>query len=289
LKPIERLDKAATEAAILRKQISERRKVLANAEKVLAAVPETGAACLAAAKKLHKVLGPAIASSDEALVRCARELLDALDAAGGASREGFVRELRDTARERGMEVEFRDSFFVLSGLRVVPDLAAGTCRINLAEEPVEEGLPLDPLKCLDAVEQHAKRLLGDRGDPGKILKSVYDAYRAVCGQRGIAIGQHVPIVDVIAQVALLQQSEAFRRDPGRARFRDYRRSDFAADLLHLKQKRRLELSGSRLNLQTAVIDTAGKRSRSISVPEDGGRSMIFYQGLAFTPDRGGRE
>jgi hypothetical protein len=286
--PQERLSNALAHMADLQVEIRAERDLSAAMLKLVQKVPSSPGECIESEAKLRKLFGQAPEIQDGRVREAAVELLSALDESLERSRQSFLREFRDQAKARGIEVELRDSVFLSKALRVFPDLAKGRCGIRFGEEVVEEGLPLDASRCLDALTKHSKRLLSGREAPGKILAALHESYLGVCGQREVSAGKSVPIIDVLNQMVLRRQPAAFRRDPASSRFVEYTRADFSADLFLLRSSRTLAINGKRLHLQTAVIDTAGKPARSISVPSDDGRSMTYFQALAFQSGGGGR-
>ena len=284
----ERLSKAIARIRAFSAHLKEERERASSMLRILQKFPENPKEYVKNESKIRKLLDRCFLITDEQVQETAAELSAALEAFLAESRKSFLQEFRDEAKRQGVDAQLRDSVFFAGGLRLSPDLSKGRCELRFAEEVVERELPLDARRCLDALTKHSNRLLKAREPADVILSALHAAYLGASGQRELGPGEYAPIIAVLGQMVIQRQSPAFRRDPTRRRFSDYSRVDFSADLCALRSARQLDIRGQRLHLQTAVIDTAGKRARSISVPSEDGRSMIYYQALAFQANRGGR-
>jgi hypothetical protein len=101
-------------------------------------------------------------------------------------------------------------------------------------------------------------------------------------RRGEEAGRRVPLVALLAEVAMGRQDAAFMSDPRRELFASYGRVEFAADLSRLRTRRH----GDReLRLEVATLAQTRKPEDHLFVPH--GRSVdgTCYATAAFVPWR----
>jgi hypothetical protein len=130
--------------------------------------------------------------------------------------------------------------------------------------------------CFDSNIEKAKKELGSGLNEEELLQRIHSAYyRVVGGKRG----EPAPIIEVLAELAYLLQSQKFRQDPRKENYRSYGRADFSYDLYRVRKYQSSNLSRLRLNVATR-IDTR-RRANFLWVPDDESGKGTTYSKLVF--------
>lgn len=139
-----------------------------------------------------------------------------------------------------------------------------------------------PLDC-DQILRERARLLASLEtadfEPADYLKNVFEAYRRTLAAQGHKWGERVDLVELLPELAFLQQSERFRKDPVREAFKPYGKVRFAYDLARLRRARQLEHQGARLTLGTATLGSTRQKDRVLFLEEAG--QGQYYLSIAF--------
>jgi hypothetical protein len=98
-----------------------------------------------------------------------------------------------------------------------------------------ERVPLFPLSpALDEVAKHVLHATQKAFDANLFLQNIWRAYEVCLLRRASPApetqARRVPIFEILAEMAMERQPEAFRRNPTKDRFRAYSQHDFRADL-----------------------------------------------------------
>ena len=234
-------------------------RLAAAAEKTVRAVdaerdPLGAAAALAQVEKLTPALGAealqpaglgalasrlAEAATDWRLTR-----LNAFSEAATAAGLSFVRLTTDELR--------------LGVATVRLDLDRGQAEVLYARESLET-LRAEPRAVVDAVRRHLTGL--NRNDPPEsVFRELVMAYRILCAQLSLPLGERVNLVDLVAPLFYVRQSESFWKKQEARGLRPVTRAQLAWDLDHLQQARCLEVDGLRLTLGTATGGSTARKS-----------------------------
>ena len=139
-----------------------------------------------------------------------------------------------------------------------------------------------PLDC-DQILRERARLLSSlesaEFEPADYLAKIFEAYRRTLAAHGLKWGERVDLVELLPELAFLQQSERFRKDPVREAFKPYGKVRFAYDLARLRRARHLEHLGARLTLGTATLGSTRQKDRVMFLEEAG--QGQYYLSLAF--------
>ena len=139
-----------------------------------------------------------------------------------------------------------------------------------------------PLDCDQILREHGRLLASLETpdfDPAEYLKNVFEAYRRTLASQGLKWGERVDLVELLPELAFLQQNERFRKDPTREAFKPYGKVRFAYDLARLRRARQLEHQGARLTLGTATLGSTRQKDRVLFLEEAG--QGQFYLSIAF--------
>ena len=204
--------------------------------------------------------------------------------------------LKDTAnqiqRKLGIELEEQMKNLGLSLSGQYPELKAGFFTIELDFDnqkatlwygPKQERLSQCPLTATAIAKQieKAKKELGSKLNEQELLEKVRSAYYRVVEMKGVKKGEPVPIIEVLAELAYLLQSQRFRQDPRRENYRSYSRADFSYDLFRVRSHQINSLFPSKLHLKTATRAHTRRRSDFLWVPDDESGKGTTYSHLAF--------
>ncbi|MBS2036139.1 hypothetical protein JST97_14210 [bacterium] len=139
-----------------------------------------------------------------------------------------------------------------------------------------------PLDCEQILRERSRLLASLESsdfDPADYLGKVYDAYRRTLVNQSLKWGERVDLVEILPELAFLQQSERFRKDPVREAFKPYGKVRFAYDLARLRRARQLEHQGARLTLGTATLGSTRQKDRVLFLEEAG--QGQYYLSIAF--------
>lgn len=193
----------------------------------------------------------------------------------------FGKQLRDAAEAAG--VPFQQLGASPPTMRLDPftvelDFKKGEAELSFSRLELAT-VPLDP----DQILRERARLLASLEtadfEPAEYLKNVFEAYRRTLGSQGLKWGERVDLVELLPELAFLQQSERFRKDPTREAFKPYGKVRFAYDLARLRRARQLEHQGARLTLGTATLGSTRQKDRVIFLEEAG--QGQYYLSIAF--------
>jgi hypothetical protein len=193
----------------------------------------------------------------------------------------FGRALREAAEAAG--VGFQQLGATPPTLRLEPltvelDFKKGLAEISYARLE----LATVPLDCEQILRERARLLASLESsdfDAADYLAKVYEAYRRSLSNQALKWGERVDLVEILPELAFLQQSERFRKDPVREAFKPYGKVRFAYDLARLRRARHLEHQGARLTLGTATLGSTRQKDRVLFLEEAG--QGQYYLSIAF--------
>lgn len=185
----------------------------------------------------------------------------------------FGRQLREAAEAAGtgfMSLTAEPPTYYLDPFTVEADFGRGVARLTYSRTTVSES-PLDPKAILQEREKMQHALEGKGFEPEIYLERLYKAYSRLAK----GPGDRVELVDLLPEIALLSQSEDFRKDPTRENFKPYGRVRLAFDLSRLRKSGTLVHHGKRLTLGTATIGTTRQKDRVMWLEEGQGRGQFY--------------
>lgn len=191
------------------------------------------------------------------------------------------KQLREAAEAAGVACQplgGEPPTFSLAPFTVEFDFKKGEAVLSYAR--MEAGrVPLDASRIL-AERARLAASLETEFDAAEYLKMLINAYRRQLISAGLSWGERVDLVDVLPELAFLQQSERFRKDPNKEAFKPYGKLRFAYDLARLRRSRQLELGGARLQLGTATLGSTRNKDRVMFLEEAG--QGQFYLSVSFS-------
>lgn len=192
----------------------------------------------------------------------------------------FGRELKDAADAAGIKFSLlSQGTYGLEPFTVEANFVGGVARLEYARLPLGE-CPLDPPSIFEARERYLQFLEGEEFQPEVYVDRLWQAYRRCLLTDRKPVGERVELVDLLPELAMLNQGPRFRIDPIRENFKPYGKVRLAFDLARLRKSGTLVHQGHRLSLGTATIGTTRDKDRVLYL-EEGGRGQ-FYLTLAFS-------
>lgn len=164
-----------------------------------------------------------------------------------------------------LESELRKQGLELSGH--YPDLHAGVFTIEMNRDKWQITLWYGPKQerlgtCAMLAEETAELVekscttLGSHVEEAVFVQRLQESLARLRQQNEEGV---IPIIAVLQQLALMMQSEQFRRDPKREHYNSYGRADFSMDLFRF---------GRRVQLRTAARALTRSRDDFLWVPSD---------------------
>lgn len=193
----------------------------------------------------------------------------------------FSRALREAAEAAGVPCQMLGNeppTLSLEPLTVELDFRKGEAILSYARLELAR-VGLDSSRVLQERQRLVDSLETADFNPSEYLARLYEAYRRCLSSAGLRWGERVDLVDILPELAFLQQSEKFRKDPSRDTFRPYGKVRFAYDLARLRRSRQLEHQGARLALGTATLGSTRHKDRVLFLEEAG--QGQYYLSLAF--------
>lgn len=189
----------------------------------------------------------------------------------------FGRRLREAAEAAGVGCSPLTSDppeFRLEPLTVALDYRKGVAELRYARLPLLE-VELEPEAILEGRRRMVEALEGRGWDAEAWFDRLLEAYRRRLASLGRPVGERVPLVDLLPEVAFLQQPERFCKDPSRDHFQPYGRVRLAYDLARLRRRGMLRRNGMRLSLGSATLGTTRRKDDVLYLEEEGGRGQYY--------------
>lgn len=193
----------------------------------------------------------------------------------------FGRELKEAAEKAsvGFATETSDPpCYRLDPLTVEADFTRGRATLGYARIPLGE-TELDPAAILKERERLTQALAGKDFQPEQFFETLHRAYKRAGGRNG----DRVELVEVLAELAFLMQSDKFLKNPVREHYKPYGKVRLAWDLARLRKAGLLQHDGRRFSLGTATIGTTKNKDRVLYLEGPGGKGQ-YYLTIAFSED-----
>ncbi len=110
------------------------------------------------------------------------------------------------------------------------------------------------------------------------LKTLYEAYRVLLFRKKKNLGEEMPILEVLPELAFLLQGRKFMLNPIKESFKSYGKIQFSYDLFLLKER---QLKDVKLELTIATRSYTRKRSNFLWIPTDHKGNGIYVSHIRF--------
>jgi hypothetical protein len=194
----------------------------------------------------------------------------------------FARDLREAFSEIGVKMAGSPTELIAELFVIKPDMRKKQVTMTFSRQSVTKGaVKLDIEKVVNEYQKARKDICERKVDHKELLAGLFEAYVRVVKLQDKPMGFRSGIVDVFRELVIVRQPLGFRRDPNKGRFVDYPKTHFAYDLLQLRQSKKLDHDGYRLNLGTATIDTTSDSSKAMFLAS-GANEGQFIKDLYFS-------
>ena len=194
----------------------------------------------------------------------------------------FARDLREAFSEIGITLAGSPTELIAELFVIKPDMRKKQVTMTFSRQSVTKGaVKLDVEKVVSEYQKARKDICERKVDHKELLAELFEAYTRVIKLQDKPMGFRSSIVDVFRELVIVRQPLGFRRDPNKGRFVDYPKTHFAYDILQLRQNKKLDHDGYRLNLGTATIDTTSDSSKAMFLAS-GANEGQFIKDLYFT-------
>jgi hypothetical protein len=188
----------------------------------------------------------------------------------------------------GLEVRGQLPFVRVGLFAIRADFAAGRATIYWGPEieQLKSGIKLEPLALAKLVRTYQESLSrGGIKEPKEFLSRLLEGYQRVCRARGLAAGERILLLDLLAELVLMMQPERFRVNPVKENFVDYPRIRFSYDLYLLKRSGVRVTGGQELRLTVANFDATARKAKALWVPDNEEGEGTYYSYISFVPAR----
>jgi hypothetical protein len=188
-----------------------------------------------------------------------------------ARRQKLSSELRAACVAENVEILVlgRDPLLLrLPPVSVAVDFDRDRSEVLFAQEILGRG-EAEARSILEARRKVVAALETQGWDAATYLRLLLEAWR----RAGRGSGEWVELVDVLPEIALLQQPKKFRRDPTSRNFLSYGRARFAFDLWRLRRDRTLSTGDWRLTLGPATGGSTRDKSRVLLLEDARGQGQ----------------
>jgi hypothetical protein len=223
----------------------------------------------AGARTLATLLDKARLAEVEAELRAELTALQgSIEPARARYRTAFGRDLAAALQPLGFELGGQYPTFRAGVFTLQVDAEHDRATVSFGPDEVARERP-SPTRLVAALDAWRRDVLDRPLDPDALLGSLQVAWKRALRNAPRPSGDvRAPILDVLAELNLVVQGEAFRADPSARTFRPVTRHAFAWDLFRLRSQRHLAAGGLRLVLHTAVYDDTRTRRDHLWVPDD---------------------
>ncbi|MEO0005463.1 MAG: hypothetical protein ABIK49_05635 [candidate division WOR-3 bacterium] len=198
----------------------------------------------------------------------------------------FGRKLLIGLEGSGIDVKGQLPFLRVGLFSVRADFATGKATIFWGPEieRLKTGVKLEPISLAKLLRSYQESLTKKAiKEPEGFLQRLYQAYQRLLYARSLPEGERVFLIDLLAELVLLLQPDAFRINPTRERFVDYPRIRFSYDLYLLKRSGVRTVAGKRVKFSVANFDMTQEKAKALWVPDTDEGEGTYYSYIAFVP------
>jgi hypothetical protein len=274
---LSRIGKLEQELAGVVRQIGTLRNTLKAAHKGLSASPYPIAQLDKVRKQLRALHNLSFSVDVEALAAAAD--LGA-ETTATAFRVGFRRQLQVAAEASGMAFEVVGEDTTVGPFKVEFEPAKGQAALNYGKAVLVEGLPADAAKIVAAAGQVASDLFDKPATPAALAAEFEQAVTIALTRAKTSL--RTP--ELRAELPSIYREMTFIRQTAKPAltaktFREYSLAKFVVELATLVRSDENVQADRSFRLETAVIENAGNRRKSIFIPNNLKRS--FGEGMYF--------
>ena len=148
-------------------------------------------------------------------------------------------------------------------------------------EKIRSNIVLQPEIVFKAVKDFDEELRNQRITAAEIYENLHSAYKRGVVLNKLSFGAKIPIMEVLNEYVLLQQSNKFFADPQRNNFRECSRVTLSYLMYFLKKS---ELCQKNIRFHVATFDATVDKKNALWIPDNEDGEGTHYSHISFLKD-----
>ena len=148
-------------------------------------------------------------------------------------------------------------------------------------EKIKSKIPLQAVTVFETVKKFDKDLHTTKITAADMYETLHKAYKHRLILTEQSFGEKVPIMKVLSEFVLLQQSKQFLIDPQKSKFRGYSRVTLSYLMYFLK---RSEFFEKNIRLHVATFEATDAKINTLRILENDEREATHYSHISFVKD-----
>lgn len=145
-------------------------------------------------------------------------------------------------------------------------------------EKIKSKIPLQAVTVFETVKKFDKDLRAPKMTAADMYETLHEAYKRRLIMTGQSFGEKTPIMKVLSEFVLLQQSKQFLIDPQKSKFRGYSRVTLSYLLYFLK---RSDFFEKNIRLHVATFDATVDKINTLWILENDEGEGTHYSHISF--------
>ncbi len=148
-------------------------------------------------------------------------------------------------------------------------------------EKIKSKIPLQAVTVFETVKKFDKDLHIPKMTAADMYETLHEAYKRRLSLTGQSFGEKIPIMKVLSEFVLLQQSKQFLIDPQKSKFRGYSRVTLSYLMYFLKKSKFFEKN---IRLHVATFDATVDKINTLWILENDEGEGTHYSHISFVKD-----
>ncbi len=148
-------------------------------------------------------------------------------------------------------------------------------------EKIKSKIPLQAVTVFETVKKFDKDLHTPKMTAADMYETLHEAYKRRLSLTGQSFGEKIPIMKVLSEFVLLQQSKQFLIDPQKSKFRGYSRVTLSYLMYFLKKSKFFEKN---IKLHVATVDATVDKINPLWILENDEGEGTHYSHISFVKD-----
>lgn len=148
-------------------------------------------------------------------------------------------------------------------------------------EKIKSKIPLQAVTVFETVKKFDKDLHTPKMVAADMYETLHEAYKRRLSLTGQSFGEKIPIMKVLSEFVLLQQSKQFLIDPQKSKFRGYSRVTLSYLMYFLKKSKFFEKN---IRLHVATFDATVDKINTLWILENDEGEGTHYSHISFVKD-----
>lgn len=148
-------------------------------------------------------------------------------------------------------------------------------------EKIKSKIPLQAITVFETVKRFDENLQMHKMTAADVYETLHEAYKRRLIMTGQSFGEKTPIMKVLSEFVLLQQSKQFLIDPQKSKFRGYSRVTLSYLMYFLKKS---EFFEKNIRLHVATFDATVDKMNTLWILENDEGEGTHYSHISFLKD-----